>query len=548
MSIHSRLNRSRNNWKGKAIDRADELRYVRRENSRIKKMRDAFKEEARVAKARLKDLENKENAPAVRCKEDLVLITLQLFQKAHIGFRAVSRVLGVLSGYLGLIKAPCPQTVINWVQKMSIARIQNADRLVGTYVSGDPFSNGFIWMIDTSIALGAEKILAVLAVKADHHHLNTGAPGFQNVHCVAVSVSVSWTGNGIADFLTRVIKILGRPVAFLKDGGTDLAKAVRVLGERGCHTRAIDDVSHVVANLLKHEYGDHPLFDTFISSCGKASGKLKQTILACLAPPKVSTKARFMNLHRLVVWADQLLKHSPVGRAANGSLLAKLRASMNQLPACKSFISRFLRDAVPLLECQKVLKTRGISSETAKECGVLMETIPPSSPVHIGFKSWMRTQLDIAEELGLGETGLPISSDPVESLFGTVKTLGASKVKDANRIATRIPAMCGQVTEEDARRVLEISVRQQQEAIGDFPSLVKQRREVLPNPGCLNNLSSYQSDRRFELIPRAKNRSKNQEIPSISYAYGNISVPPVGCENKAESALDGHSLGLSALN
>jgi hypothetical protein len=36
--------------------------------------------------------------------------------------------------------------------------------LVGNQVSGDSFSNGFFWIIDTSIALGAGKILAVLVL------------------------------------------------------------------------------------------------------------------------------------------------------------------------------------------------------------------------------------------------------------------------------------------------------------------------------------------------------------------------------------------------
>ena len=44
-----------------------------------------------------------------------------------------------------------------------------------------------------------------------------------------------------------------------------------------------------------------------------------------------------MNLHRLVAWADQLLQHSPRGSAAEGSMLAKLRTSLDQLPECKSF-------------------------------------------------------------------------------------------------------------------------------------------------------------------------------------------------------------------
>lgn len=84
------------------------------------------------------------------------------------------------------------------------------------------------------------------------------------------------------------------------------------------------------------------MFETFLSACGKISKKFKQTILACLAPPKVSTKARFMNIHRLVKWAGQLLRHSPKGRARDGSMLSKLRAGIDQLPECKAFIRRLI--------------------------------------------------------------------------------------------------------------------------------------------------------------------------------------------------------------
>ena len=152
----------------------------------------------------------------------------------------------------------------------------------------------------------------------------------------------------------------------------------------------------------------------------------------------------------------------------------------------------------------------------------------------------MRTQLDIAEELGMDKMGLPISSDPLESLFGVVKTLGASQVKDANRIAIHLPAMCGQVTEEDARNVLKVSVRQQQKSMGNFPSLLKQRREILPNPGRLDNILSDQSDQRLELIPGTKNRSKYPKIFSISNAYRDNAGPPFECENKAVSSPNGH--------
>jgi hypothetical protein len=71
--------------------------------------------------------------------------------------------------------------------------------------------------------------------------------------------------------------------------------------------------------MLKRVYQDHPAFATFVSACGRVSGKLKHTILACLAPPTVRTKARFMNVHRLFTWADRVLKLSPAGGAKSGS-------------------------------------------------------------------------------------------------------------------------------------------------------------------------------------------------------------------------------------
>ena len=132
-------------------------------------------------------------------------------------------------------------------------------------------------------------------------------------------MAASWTGDTIADVLGRLIAVMGRPAAYLKDGGGDLHKAIALLDEQGRASPCIDDISHAVAGMLKRSYHDHPAFETFVSACGRVSGKLKHTILACLAPPKVRTKARFMHVHRLFTWADRVLKLSPAGGAKSGS-------------------------------------------------------------------------------------------------------------------------------------------------------------------------------------------------------------------------------------
>jgi hypothetical protein len=421
-------------------------------------------------------------------------------------------VLSLLAAWLGLAKAPCPQTVINWVMRLSIVRIEAARELRGLPLSQLPFSNGLIWMIDLSIGLGSGKILAVLALDAHHHHLVDGAPSLDQVHCIAVSVGDSWTGEEIADLLQRLIAQMGRPAGYLKDGGSELQKAADLLEPQGLGSACIDDISHAAANMLKHYYESHPDFE------------LKQTILACLAPPTVRPKARFMNVHRLFTWADRLLSLSPPGAAKSGSILARLRENLDELPACKALIRRFRGDAQGLLACQKILKTKGLSHDTLAQCQPLMAQMPSTS-VRLTFEAYLRQQLKTAETLGLARVGLPISSDAIESLFGVAKRHGVGQTQDAARIALRLPALCGTPTREEAQQVLGISVARQHEISGQLTSLNKQRREVLGGGKDLESLGQSQGRPRVELLPSAKNRANDAEIVNLSMDNENQGGP-----------------------
>jgi hypothetical protein len=387
-------------------------------------------------------------------------------------------------------------------------------------------------MIDASIGLGSGKMLAVVAVDARHHQLVRGAPGFRHVHCLAVSVADSWTGESVAHLLRRLVAVMGRPAAYLKDGGTDLRKAVRLLDEEGLGSPAIADISHEIASILKWWYHDHPRFESFLSACGRVSGKIKQTILACLAPPKIQTKARFMNLHRLVAWADRLLKLSPAGRAKKGSVLEKLRTCLDSLPEHRAFIERFRKDAEALLACQKILKNEGLRHDTLAQCRPFIERMP-TADIRREFNNYLREQLRTAVRLGLDETGMPIASDQIESLFGVAKRHGMGSVKDADRIALRLPALCGDPTRAEAEQVLQIGVAEQNELTRQFSSLTKLRRQVLPHPERLEILEKARHDAHVELVPGAKNRSNIENLPSITDTYDDGAGPVAGLRNEA---------------
>src|SRR6266436_279297 len=526
MSQLSKVTYSRHQWKDKAKQRGGRERYQRKQLARVSAERDRVTKALKEAQGRLRQLEAHMQGLVALPKVDVVWMALQLFLVVRIGFRAVSRVLSLLALALGIQKAPCPQTIINWVIRLTLVRIDAARMLRGVPLSQAPFSNGLIWMIDLSIGLGTGKILAVLAFDAHHHQRAPGALSLEHVHCLGVSVAHAWTGETIADLLGRLIAVLGRPAAYLKDGGGELHKAVALLEEPGLASPCIDDISHAVAGMLKRSYHDHPAFETFVSACGRVSGKLKHTILACLAPPKVRTKARFMNVHRLFTWADRVLQLSPAGGAKTGSTLAKLRTCLDELPACKALIKRFRSDASGLLECQQIVKTKGLSHDTQAQCGPLIDTMP-SAALRQEFRAYLAFELETATTLGLDHIGLPISSDAIESLFGVAKHHGVGETQDAARIALRLPALCGVPTREEAEQVLQVSVARQQEITAQFTSLTKQRREVLGHPERLESLSLPQSSPDVELIPRPKNRSNYQGTSNISDGCRGNHGPPL---------------------
>src|SRR5919106_5009410 len=272
MSQFSKMKHSRNQWKDKATQRGERERYQRKQYTRLQAKYHRTANALEETQARLRQLQAQLHGLVPVPKVDVVHVALQLFLVARIGFRAVSRVLTLLALALGIKKAPCPQTVINWVMRLSIVRIDSARHLRGLPLSQAPFGNGMIWMIDLSMGLGTGKILAVLACDAYHHQHNRGALSLAQVHCIGVSVATSWTGEAIVAGLKSLIAVMGRPAAYLKDRGSELYKAVDLLALEGLASACIDDISHAAASMLKRTYQHHPDFETFLSACGRVSG------------------------------------------------------------------------------------------------------------------------------------------------------------------------------------------------------------------------------------------------------------------------------------
>src|SRR5688572_4092613 len=153
MSQLSKMKHSRDQWKDKAKQRGQRERYERREKARVKAQRDQLAQALKASEARVRELEARQGDLVTRPKVDVIHFALRLFLEARISFRAVSRVLALLAGALGIGKAPCVQTIINWLIRLTMVRLDAARTLKGLPLAHAPFSNGLIWLIDISIGL-----------------------------------------------------------------------------------------------------------------------------------------------------------------------------------------------------------------------------------------------------------------------------------------------------------------------------------------------------------------------------------------------------------
>ena len=567
-------------WKKKAIARRKEVRKnekklardIERLNRKIRWLEKERQEERAATKA------------ATLNNNSLILLVICLFCKARISFCAITRVLEVLHEQMNMPKAPCTQTVINWVNKLSIVRYKQclqpplptnaqaevttapaldnnnidgsseptaaiaakgrviattkpsapqvatqglpgevgspeandlavnieaqpsqmgmarvttvlpdstkARDLAGSVAEGEDCpakepchqmeangpANKFIFMIDESIGISDRKLLAITAVSADCYKASHGYPKLEGFTAVSTAVAKSWTGGSIASFVKQVIKEVGRPLAWIQDAAGNLAKASSCLDDEGLGSPVISDISHASANLLKAVYSEHPDIEPFVSACGKISKGLKQTVLACLAPPAFRNKARFMNLRKVVLWAKRMLGLSGRGRARQGSKREKLRESTNQLVEFRRFIDDFLHDSEILLSCQKIIKTEGLSYKSIALC---REEVKEShKKIREGMHKWLDDAQEVLKRLKLGDQALVASTDGLESLFGLAKSHGLGRTKDPYRMALRFSAMCGKPTLAEAEAVANMPHAKLTQVMKALPSVQRDRREV----------------------------------------------------------------------
>jgi hypothetical protein len=344
-----------------------------------------------------------------------------------------------------------------------------------------PIHSPWLAIIDHSIDIGTKKALVVLRVTLDALSQKEGAIQLSDCECIGLTVSETVNGETTAKDLETIFSRSGLPKAIIKDCDATLNKAVRLCSQsNGVTIPVIDDIGHVMATALKHQFEKKASYQQFIAKSSQGAQCLRQTDLAFLIPPRLRSKGRFQSIGKLGKWADKMLEVFAVkGRAKKGSILARLRKALPGFNSLRPFIKRFAQTANIVSEVMGILKNKGLDQTSYDQCCQLANELPKRSKVKKRLLLWLQEHREIQQQI----TSLPllVSSDIIESLFGNFKhIMERSPQADMNRTTLLIPALCGSRDESTVVQALEYASQKDLKKweLTEIPYTLRKKRQT----------------------------------------------------------------------
>ena len=356
-----------------------------------------------------------------------------------LSFRASSKVLrALLLLGTGLIAwVPHFTTGIGWALRLGLHRLQQAQRHL---------DEPWVCIADFTIQIGCKKALIVLRVPVAAVSQGN-ALTLQQVEVIGLSLGDTWNGARVNTVLLALFERCGWPSHVVSDCGSDIKKGiVETVREAPNRASWISDVSHCVANALKHYYAKLSIFRQFQSLCTQMRQRLQQTRFAFLLPPKARAKGRFLSVSRQAEWGLQTLTYLEAKERAASPDVSALAQALRGLKSLKLFLMTFVRNTTCLHQVMKIVKTHGLSAESIHACQETLGDLPVRSPIRKEVSHYLQHYLPVVES---SDSPLLGSSDVIESLIGKAKQrLEANGRSELNKSILLIPCLCGDLTQD----------------------------------------------------------------------------------------------------
>lgn len=215
---------------------------------------------------------------------------------ARVGQRSLAAVLRMVSHWLpGRATTPCANTGRMWLLRLGLYELLRPREK----------AQDWVWIIDHTVQLGPHKALVIVGIRLSRW--KRGPLRHEDVTVLDMIPLLRSTGEVVESRLRATAEKTGVPRAILCDGGTDLRRGIANFQTTRPMVACLYDVTHKMALLLQRELERDARWAKFIGQVNQSRARLMLTELACLIPPNLKAKARYMNLPPLLRWGRNAL-------------------------------------------------------------------------------------------------------------------------------------------------------------------------------------------------------------------------------------------------
>ena len=312
----------------------------------------------------------------------------------------------------------------------------------------------WIWFIDHTVQIGPQKVLLILGIRASRLPVDRPLQ-LSDMEPIALVPTLRADTAHVHEALQQATAVTGIPTAILGDHAAELVGGIARFRQDHPSTRAMYDLKHKAACLLKRRLEADPRFAEYSRLMAQCKFQVAQTELDFLVPPSGRRKARFMNLEKFVGWGRRTLqvleRPSPV--VVPHVRPERLEQKLGWLREFRAALAEWTSWLTLIDAAQRAVRC-GLTRETPVR---LAAQLPPSE-----WASTAQLRFDLLEfvsaeaaQLTEGER-LPLLTEVLESCFGRLKFLeGDQQQRGFSALLLSLGALVGHWTPKRITEALD---------------------------------------------------------------------------------------------
>lgn len=343
-------------------------------------------------------------------------------------------------------KCPCWHTGRLWLMQIGYYKL-NAPKDQAT---------DWVWIVDHSVQLGAEKCLVILGVRLSKAPLDR-ALRYDDVEPIELLPVTKSNGDIVYEQLESTVQKTGVPREIIGDHGSDLKAGIERFCRQHQETCYVYDIKHKLALLVEAKLEKEPDWKTFLELATATRHQVQQTPLAALGPPAQRSKSRYMNVDILVNWGQKVIRfmENDLTDIAKDYKLSQVNEKLGWVNGYKGQIAGWT-ELVDIIGCtENVIRTTGLYRGAPEALAEQLKELTLTDYSCIFVDKVLEFARDESQKAKEGER-LIGSSEVIESLFGKQKLLEKGQSKSGfTGLLLALPACVSKTTDVIIKQAME---------------------------------------------------------------------------------------------